>query len=65
MHKKYNASCWCYNLDTKKYYHLNHIYEVDDLIGKNIRKSDVLHYMELNKYHNIYRFIFADTKENL
>ena len=63
--QKYSVDCWCYNLDNKQYYYLNHIYEVDNLIGKNIRKSDVLHYMELNKYHNIYRFIFADTKENL
>lgn len=65
MHKKYNASCWCYNLDNKQYYYLNHIYEVDNLIGKNIRKSDVLKYITLNKHYNIYRFIFADTKDNL
>lgn len=65
IHKKYNASCWCYNLDTKKYYHLNHIYEIDNLIGKEIRKSNILHYIELNKCSSICRFIFADTKENL
>ena len=65
MHKKYNASCWCYNLDNKQYYYLNHIYEIDNLIGKEIRKSNILHYIELNKCRSICRFIFADTKENL
>lgn len=65
LREKYNMECWCYNLNTKQYYHLNHIYEVDDLIGKEVRKSDVLNYVITNKYYKIYNFIFADTYENL
>lgn len=65
MHKKYNADCWCYNLDTKKIYYINHIYEIKNIIKLPIRCSDVLHFIQLNKCNNIHRFIFADTKENL
>ena len=31
--QKYNIECWCYNLNTKQYYQLNHIYEIDKLIN--------------------------------
>lgn len=65
LHEKYNDECWCYNLDTKKYYHLNHIYEIDNLVGKEFRKSDILQYILLNKYNNLYGFIFGNSKENL
>ena len=65
MHKKYNADCWCYNLDTKEIYYINHIYEIENIIKLPIRRSDVLHFIQLNKCNSIHRFIFADTKENL
>lgn len=63
--QKYSAECWTYNLDTKKYYHLDHIYDIDNLAGYEIRKSDVLSYIILNKCYNIHRFIFGNSKENL
>lgn len=65
LYKKYNIECWCYNIETNKQYHLKHIFEVDNLISKEIRKSDILHYMESNKCNSICKFIFADTQENL
>ena len=62
--KKYSIECWCYNLDIKKYYHLEHIYEIEK-IDNRIRKSDILHYINSDHCYNIRRFIFSDTKENL
>ena len=62
--QKYIMECWCYNLDSKQYYHLEHIYEIEK-IDNRIRKSDVLHYANSETYHNIRRFIFSNTKENL